>query len=89
MPNPVFTDLTKDVFTKVATNVTTGQVHKINTTPVYVQTYKLTGEGAPANTRALGVPMFEQAITELISSSAAIDVYIMPVGVAGRIRVDV
>lgn len=89
MANPVFEDLTKDVFTKVATAVTTGQIHRIESLPKkYLQTYKLTGEAAPANDAALGVPLFQQGITETISSSAAIDVYIMPIGEDGRIRVD-
>jgi hypothetical protein len=92
MANPEFKDLPKDVFTKItpAGGVTTGQVHRIEKLPKkYLQTYKLTGETAPANDPALGVPLFQQGISEQISSSAAIDVYIMPIGKDGRVRVDV
>ena len=90
MANPAFINLTKDIFTLVATAVTTGQVHRINTQPrAYLSTYKLTGEAAPANDATLGVPAFVPSDIEEISSSEQIDVYLMPVGVAGRVRVDV
>lgn len=90
MANPAFVACTKDVFIKVATNVTTGQLHRKSSSPSgYLQTYKLTGEAAPADNADLGVRMFLDAEAEPISSSAAIDVYVMCQGADGRLRVDV
>ena len=47
MADPAVTALTKDVWTKVATDVVTGQIHRLNNDPVYMQTYRLTGGAAP------------------------------------------
>ena len=76
MANPVFVTCTKGVWTKVATNVITGFVHK-NTTiqSQYLQTYKLTGQAAPTLISE-GVRAFENSLKEAISATVAIDVYI-------------
>ncbi|MCK5603200.1 hypothetical protein KAR91_15060 [Candidatus Pacearchaeota archaeon] len=88
--DPVFLDLTKDVFTLVAEGVTNGSVSKksnIQTTMLYY--YKETGGAAPANDAELGVRMFQDGTdTEQISHSSSIDVYVMPVNEDVRVRVD-
>lgn len=89
MANPVFVDCPADEWTKVATDVTTGQIWKANTTPAYLQTYKLTGEAAPSD-RGEGMKLFsDDNNSEEISSSEPIDVYVFPVGAIGRVRVDI
>ena len=91
MATPTFKNLPKDEWTKVATNVTAGMLHKVKTGPnVYRQTYiQPTGAAAPANDASLGVPIFDEGNSEPIKSGTGVDVYIRPKGVAGRIRVDV
>ena len=93
MSNPVFIDCPANVWTKVATNVTVGRIHKKSEQPQeYLHTYRDTGGSAPANDtagREEGVRMFiDGGITEQITNSFAIDVYVFPVGAAGRIRAD-
>lgn len=85
MANPAIVACLADVWTKVATGVTTGVVHILDTTPNrYLQTYRVSAAAAPAdNTDA--VP-FNTPLQ--ISAAAAIDVYIQPVGEAGSVRVD-
>ena len=86
MANPVLVACPEGQWTKVATNVTVGVINVTNEAPAkYVQTYRLTGDPAPADfTEA--VP-FEDEL--LISSSSAIDVYIWPQEEAGEVRVNV
>ncbi len=48
MSDPIFVDCPEGEWTKVATDVTSGQVHKVSKTPnVYSQTYRDTGGAAP------------------------------------------
>lgn len=91
MAEPVFFNLPKDVFTKVAEGVTTGVISKKTEAPqTYLQTYRNTGNPAPDNDVELGVPMFQDLrVSEEISNSNLIDVYVMPVGANGLVRVDV
>ena len=80
--DPVEVAISEWAWTKVATNVLTGNVHRLNTIVDYYQTYRLTGTAAP-NVPTLGtipieaVRMFSNSITELISATSGIDVYIM------------
>lgn len=88
MADPAITAIPKDVWTKVATNVTTGMIHILNVDPNnYLYTYRDTGGGAPANptTDPEAVP-FNPALQ--ISAAAGIDVYVMTRGVNGSVRVD-
>lgn len=88
MPNPVFVNCPKNVWTKVATNVNAGFIHKVYLIPYsYLQTYRLTGEAAPT-LKSDGVMAFEHSITEEISATAGIDVYLYPITAGGRVRVD-
>jgi len=89
MSDPVFVDCPAGEWTEVATNVTSGTIWK-TIKGQYLSTYKMTGGGAPT-TQDEGVPIFraEEPDYEAISATAGIDVYIWPVGSAGRVRVDV
>lgn len=87
MPNPINVTCLADVWTKVATNVTNAIVKKMNVRPnVYLETYRLTGQAAPAdNTGANPIDASGQLVVDSISN---IDVYIQPVGADGEVRVD-
>ena len=77
MANPVAVTLVVDTWTKVATNVTTGVIERKDgfndKSLIILETYKLTGEAAPANDDT-AVWWTSNPLT--ISSSAAIDVYL-------------
>jgi hypothetical protein len=74
---------------KVATNVVSGWIHKMEKRASYLQTYRLTGEVAPINEDE-GVKMFlDFADKEQIKSSVPIDVYVWSRGHDGKLRVDV
>ena len=88
MADPEIISCPKDVWTKIATNVTTGQVHKMLKAPaVYLQTYRETGNSAPTDLSD-SVPLFVGESQVPISSISGIDVYVYPVGKAGSVRVD-
>lgn len=88
MADPVLIDCPADIWTKVATNVTIGQIHRKSTKPNgYLQTYRLTGGTAPTDVEE-GVPVFGGGSQAEISAAAAIDVYIQPMGSAGKVRTD-
>lgn len=85
MANPVLVDCPEGQWTKVATNVTTGVVHIVSEAPAkYTQTYRDTTGTAPT-TLDEAVAFKEELV---ISASAGIDVYIWPIGAAGKVRVD-
>lgn len=89
MANPVIKNCNANEWTKVATNVTIGQINRLDKKPnLYLQTYRMAGADAPTE-QTEGVPLFVQSDSEEISSSAGIDVYIMAVGDNGEVRVDV
>ena len=89
MADPVFIDLTKDIWTVVATNVTEGAIRKKSRKPQqYNHMYVDTGNPAPIDIED-GVQIFlDGSNTEAIGAGAGIDVYIMPIGENGRVRVD-
>ena len=90
MANPVLVACAKNVWTKVATNVTTGQVHIKNNKPEkYLSTYRSNGELSPDDLDDLeeGIPLIYPSTP--IEATAGIDVYIMPRGEDGSVRVDV
>lgn len=93
MADPAFIDLPSDEWTKIATNVTTGQVHLVNTDPNIIKhTYRDNGSADdPLVTDPnglTGTPVFVGTIIEQIQSSVGIDVYLFPVKKASRVRVD-
>jgi hypothetical protein len=88
MANPERVNCIADIWTKVATNVTSGQVNKLDKKPgLYLQTYRMTGGAAPTNQNE-GVPIFINSVSEEIAAASGIDVYIMAVGNSGVVRVD-
>ena len=88
MANPVFVTCAKNVWTKVATNVQTGFVHKVGgASNGYLHAYRDTGDAAPT-LETEGVDAFENSITESILATAGIDVYIFSQKAAGKVRVD-
>lgn len=88
MANPLFIEIEKDKWTKIATGVLTGIVHKVKSTPDnYMQTYRLTGESAPT-LKSDGVLLFSDSQNESIESSEEIDVYLLANGADGEVRVD-
>ena len=93
MADPVFVDCPKDVWTKVATNVAVGRIHKKDESPqIYLYTYRETGGAVPPDTDAgkeQGVPMFlDGSVTEEIAHSSGIDIYVFPLTSDGKVRVD-
>ncbi|MHC4646823.1 MAG: hypothetical protein ACYTBJ_15095 [Planctomycetota bacterium] len=87
MANPVFVNLTADVWTKIATDVTNGIVWFVDRSPMYLHAYVETGGAAPT-VAADGVEVSDDENVMPISSVTGIDVYIYPKGSAGRVRVD-
>lgn len=88
MSNPVFYDTPKNQWTKIATNVISGTVHKLKNSS-YMQTYRLTGAAAPT-LASDGVKMFqENSFQESISHPQGIDVYVYCKILDGRVRIDV
>ena len=85
MANPVFKNCPKGEWTKVATNVTQGAVWIQNVQATYMQMFKLTAEAAPTE-QGDGARMELPGMA--IAAPSAIDVYIWPVGHAGKVRVD-
>jgi hypothetical protein len=87
MPNPNLVSCPADTWTKVATNVTTGNIWIADKSPnKYLQTYVLTGQAAPAGT-AIGIAIVGDGMP--IANTVGIDVYIYPIGELGKVRVDV
>ena len=91
MANVVFTNLTKDAWTKVATNVTSGTIHHVkNSNAVVLQASVDTGDAAPTLVSE-GVRAFTESrfgLREVIASSKSIDVYLFTVAENVRVGVD-
>lgn len=87
MANPVLVACPVNQWTKVATDVVTGQIWKKLKTR-YQCTYRMTGDSAPTNLTD-AEPIFIGTVVEEISASAGIDVYIYAQGNDGQVRVDI
>ena len=86
MADPEVIKCDADAWTKVATDVTTGNIWILNTSPdAYLQTYRDTGEDAPSD-NSDAVSVSDRSIP--IAAEAGIDVYIKAVGKDGQVRVD-
>lgn len=86
MANPLVVDLPKNTWKKVATAVTFGEIHILETKPEkYLATHRETGD-PPPNDIEEGFKI--QGLSVPIKSSNKIDVYIMPRSDDGKIRVD-
>jgi hypothetical protein len=95
MPAPVFVTVTKMTAVKIATAVTSGQVHKVKPGSAgaqYFATYVPTGAAPPAAEADFrGGRVFIDSDTEMIESGSAeqIDVYLWLTGDKdGEVRVD-
>lgn len=84
MASPVGFDLTKNTWTKVATNVTEGQIWIVEPRAVYSHYYVATGGAAPTD-MTLASPLPEPGLP--ISVDVASDVYVYAGGVDGRVLV--
>ncbi len=85
MANPLVVPCPEGVWTKIATNVVTGNIRTLRTTPnVYFQTYRDTGTAAPVD-RSDAVVLREE---EPIKNSVSIDVYVWAEGADGSVRVE-
>lgn len=88
MANPSVISCTKDVWTRVAQSVVAGAIYNMTPGVEFLQTYRMTGQAAPTNGND-SVPAFLYKHEPLsISAPEAIDVYLMPVGQDGSVRVD-
>ncbi len=87
MADPVLVVCALGSWTKIATNVTTGIVHRKDSDAKYFQTYRMTGNPAPSDLTD-AVQIFTKEDSAEISNSAAIDVYIYCQVDAGLVRVD-
>jgi hypothetical protein len=92
MADPNFpVNIPANTWTKVASNVTSGFLFKKRAGIRYLQTYRVISLGNPDPTLVdEGVAMFQgSSITEQISSSEPIDVWVYCDGADGVLRVDV
>ena len=87
MADPVMVPCPANTWTLVAEKVTTGLIHRKLSLPMYLQTYRDTGELAPT-TRDEGVPVFVNSNTAIISAVTNIDVYLWAIDKPGEVRVD-
>ena len=87
MANPVTIDCSANTWTKVYTG-NNCQIHQKLTGPLYLWTYRDEADPAPTSKNE-GVPMFiNNEISYTFIYEADVDIYIWPVGQAGKVRVD-
>ena len=84
MADPVIIACPEGVWTKVATNQTTGVIHVLTTSAEYRQTYRASGGAVPTD-ETEAVP-FDGSLQ--ISAAAGIDVYVLAKVGDGSVRVD-
>jgi hypothetical protein len=85
MANPVIVACPADAWTKVATNVTAGNVYVLDQSVEYLSTYRMTTDPAPT-ARTEGIKLDPPG--QPISAAAGIDVYVYAITNAGSVRVD-
>lgn len=86
MANPIVINCTKNKWKRVASDINFGNIKKL-THDNYIETYRMHGDPAPT-TPEEGFRLFLQKDSEFVFSWDNIDVYIMAVGAAGKVRVD-
>lgn len=88
MATPTIITLPADTWTLVASNVTGGQIKRLDRQDeFYYETHRPTGEPAPTSDTE-GTIMFRESNAELIVTSEPIDVYIWSLKRQGKVRVD-
>lgn len=86
--NPALFTCPINTWVKVATNITVGTIYRILDSPGnYVQTIRVTTDPAPTD-NSEAAQMFIGGNQADISSDTGIDVYVMALGRAGKVRVD-
>lgn len=92
MADPVLVDCPEGAFTKVATDVTVGEIYQmIRDEGPYLYSYRETGEAAPTD-KSEAVPIFlgeNNIVLEIWERSAGIDIYIWCDSTPGQVRLDV
>ena len=90
MANPAISAaLTSNIWTKVVTNKTDFSISTLTGNySDYEWTYRVTGDPAPDPVTNLNEAVSFTDVTESFSFSAAVDLYLMPRGFAGLVRVD-
>lgn len=89
MPRPLFIDLPKDQWIKVADAVTGGLISIVNINPdLVVYTYRDAGDVIDIpDGQEEGIPLSRKSIT--IKNDTPIDVYLYAVAKNGKVRVDI
>ena len=91
MADPLVVSCAQGAYTKIATDVTKGEIYKMTTyAGGYLYTYRDTGEAAPT-AKAEGVEIFRNGsiVQPIWERSAGVDIYIWAVNAIGSVRVDV
>lgn len=89
MADALLINCAANAWTKVATSLTTCKVNRISGGVDFVHTYRTTGSAAPtAGDASEGVRAFIGADSEYYSATEAVDIYFMPLGNAGVLRLD-
>jgi len=83
--NPTTHSITKGAWVLVATAVTAGQVHILQASTRYRQTYRVAGGAAPTDPNE-GAAI--EGVSDEISADQAIDVYMLTMDEDGLVRVD-
>jgi hypothetical protein len=88
MPNPITVNCPDGEWTLVAEDQVWGQIYRLDNKPAkYLYTYRLTGEDPPT-LQTEGAPIFLTADRYNLVAGVGVDVYIMAVGNAGKVRYD-
>lgn len=86
--NPIIVSCPANTWTKVATAVKFGQVHKFKPIDAYLlHTYRLTGDPAPSD--LVDAVDFGKCQSLPINAATLIDVYLYPRNDAADVRVDI
>jgi len=90
MANPQIIACPKDVWTKVASGVTGGQIYARNNLADYFITYRTAGftPAPPNGDVSEGVLMNKTGVGTILSFAAAVDVYVACTREAGEVRAD-
>jgi hypothetical protein len=85
MANPVLVECPKDEWTPVASSLTIGEIHVVDTQARYFYTYRVAGDPAPTDDGEEGVLFLESV---KIPDIRAIDMYVYCKVQAGKVRTD-
>ena len=87
--NPAVVECPKNVWVKVAAEITSGTIHRLVTLPEhYLHTYRNANEPAPSDNSDAALLFSGVSVFAAVSNDVNIDVYVKAIGANGRIRVD-